>query len=101
MKQGRNDEAIRAYQRAMRCGRIQLTPTTSSATRTFLPADSTKQLTLISKPRSLRPKDGEAHYNLALAYIEIGDREAAMAQSRLLASIDAELNKKLLSEMRR
>jgi hypothetical protein len=33
--------------------------------------------------------------------MEIGDREAAMAESRMLARIDAELHKKLLSEMRR
>jgi len=49
----------------------------------------------------LRPKDGEAYYNLALAYLEIGDREAALAQSRLLANVDSELNKKLLSEIPR
>jgi Flp pilus assembly protein TadD len=49
----------------------------------------------------LQPAEGEAYYNLALAYLEIGDHEAAMAQSRMLANVDAELNKKLLSEMQR
>jgi len=49
----------------------------------------------------LRPEQAEAYYNLGLAYLEIGDRESALAQSRTLAGIDAELNRKLLSELHR
>jgi len=49
----------------------------------------------------LRPDQPEAYYNLALAYLEIVDRESALAQSHLLEGIDAELNKKLLAELKR
>ena len=49
----------------------------------------------------LRPDQPDAYYNLGLAYLEIGDRESAMAQSRLLETIDVELNKKLRAEIQR
>jgi cytochrome c-type biogenesis protein CcmH/NrfG len=49
----------------------------------------------------LRPDQPEAYYNLGLVYLEIGDRESALAQSRLLEPIDPALNKKLLAELQR
>ena len=101
VKQGRNDEAIRAYQRA-----LQLRPNSADAQNKlgdafFYAGRFTEAIAAYQQAARLRPTEGEAYYNLALAYLEIGDREAAMTQSRLLASIDGELNKKLLSEMQR
>ena len=48
----------------------------------------------------VQPEQPEAYYNLALAYLETGDRESAMAQSRTLESLAPDLNKKLLAEMK-
>lgn len=101
VKQGRNDEAIRAYQRA-----IQLRPNSVDAHNKlgdahFFAGRFNEAIAAYQHAAQLAPNGAEAHYNLALAYMEVGDREAAVAESRLLASIDAELNKKLLSEMRR
>ena len=48
----------------------------------------------------VQPDQPEAYYNLALAYLETGDRESAMAQSRTLESLAPDLNKKLLAEMK-
>jgi len=101
VKQGRNDEAIRAYQHA-----LTLRPNSADAQNKlgdayFYAGRFTEAITAYQQAARLQPTEGEAYYNLALAYLEIGDREAAMAQSRLLASIDAELNKKLLSEMQK
>ncbi len=101
VKQGRNDEAIRAYQRA-----LALRPNSADAQNKlgdayFFAGRFSEAIAAYQQAARLRPTEGEAYYNLALAYLEIGDREAAMAQSRLLASIDGELNKKLLSEMQR
>ena len=101
VKQGRNDDAIRAYQRA-----LALRPDSADAQNKlgdayFFAGRISEAIAAYQQAARLRPNEGEAYYNLALAYLEIGDREAAMAQSRLLASIDAELNKKLISEMRR
>lgn len=101
VKQGRNDEAIRAYQHA-----LALRPDSADAQNKlgdayFYAGRFTEAIAAYQQAARLRPTEGEAYYNLALAYVEIGDREAAMAQSRLLASVDAELNKKLLSELQR
>lgn len=101
VKQGRNDEAIRAYQRA-----LQLRPNSADAHNKlgdahFFAGRFNEAIAAYQHAAQLAPKGAEAHYNLALAYMEIGDREAAMAESRVLASIDPEMHKKLLSEMRR
>ena len=48
-----------------------------------------------------RPSEAEGYYNLALAYVEIGDRPAALAQARTLKGLDAELYRKLSAEMER
>jgi tetratricopeptide (TPR) repeat protein len=101
VKQGRNDEAIRAYQRA-----IQLRPSSSDAHNKlgdahFYAGRFSEAIAAYQQAARLNPKNPDAYYNLALAYLEIGDREAALTQSRLLQSIDPELNKKLLSEMKR
>lgn len=101
VKQGRNDEAIRAYQRA-----LALRPNSADAHNKlgdahFYAGRFNEAIAAYQQAARLKPKDSEAYYNLALAYLEIGDHESAMAQSRMLESIDAELNKKLLAEMRR
>jgi tetratricopeptide (TPR) repeat protein len=101
VKQGRNDEAIRAYQRA-----LQLRPNSADAHNKlgdahFFAGRFNEAIAAYQHAAQLAPNGAEAHYNLALAYMEIGDREAALAQSRVLAGIDPEMNKKLLSEMRR
>jgi len=43
----------------------------------------------------------EAYYNLGMTYLELGDRASALAQSRMLEPLDAELNKKLKAEIAR
>ena len=101
VKQGRNDEAIRAYQRA-----LALRPNSADAQNKlgdayFFEGRFNEAIAAYQQAARLQPTEGEAYYNLALTYLEIGDREAAMAQSRVLASIDGELNKKLLSEMQK
>jgi tetratricopeptide (TPR) repeat protein len=101
VKQGRNDEAIRAYQRA-----LALRPTSADAHNKlgdahFYAGRFNEAIASYQQAARLKPKESEAYYNLALAYLEIGDREAAMAQSRVLATLDAELNKKLLAELQR
>jgi Flp pilus assembly protein TadD len=100
VKQGRNDEAIKAYQRA-----LQLRPNSTEAYNKlgdayYYAGRLNEAIEAYKQAARLRPDQAEAYYNLALAYMEIGDRESAMEQSRLLQSIDAELNKKLLAEMR-
>ncbi len=101
VKQGRNDEAIRAYRRA-----LQLKPTSADTYNKlgdayFFGAHFEDAIDAYRQAARLRPDQPDAYYNLGLAYLEIGDRESAMAQSRLLQPLDAELNKKLLAELKR
>jgi len=101
VKQGRNDEAIRAYKRA-----LQLKPTSADTYNKmgdayFFGAHFGEAIDAYRQAARLRPDQPEAYYNLGLAYLEIGDRESALAQSRLLEPIDRELNKKLLAELQR
>ena len=49
----------------------------------------------------LRPDMAEAYYNLGMTYLELGDRASALAQSRKLEQLDADLNKKLQGEIAR
>ena len=101
VKQGRNDEAIRAYKRA-----LQLTPNSVEALNRlgdayYYAGRFGEAIDAYKQAARIRPDQPEAYYNLALAYAEIGDRESALAQSRLLETIDPELNKKLLTEIKR
>src|SRR5207247_9925989 len=101
VKQGRNDEAILAYKRA-----LQLSPTSADAYNKlgdayFFGAHFGEAIDAYRQAARLRPDQAEAYYNLGLAYLEIGDRESAMAQSRLLEPLDRELNRKLLAELHR
>lgn len=101
VKQGRNDEAIRAYRRA-----LQLKPTSADTYNKlgdayFFGAHFDDAIDSYRQAARLRPDQAEAYYNLGLVYLEIGDRESALAQSRLLEPLDSELNKKLLAELKR
>lgn len=99
VKQGRNEEAIRAYKRA-----IQLRPNSSEAYNKlgdayFFGGRFSEAIEAYQEAARIHPNEPEAYYNLGLVYLETGDRDAALAQSRRLESIDAELNKKLLAEL--
>ena len=101
VKQGRNDEAIRAYQRA-----LVLRPNSAEAYNKlgdahYYAGRFNLAIEAYKHAARLRPEQPEAYYNLGLAYLEIGDRESAMAQSRMLETLDAELNRKLLAEIQR
>jgi Flp pilus assembly protein TadD len=101
VKQGRNDEAIRAYQKA-----LQLRPSSAEAHNklgdAYYYAGRFKEAIAAYKQAArLQPDEPEAYYNLGLAYLEIGDRDSALLQSRMLESIDPDLNKKLRAELQR
>jgi S1-C subfamily serine protease len=99
VKQGRNDEAIKAYKRA-----LQLRPDSAEAYNKlgdayFYAGRFDEAITSYKQAARVSPDQSEAYYNLGLAYLEIGDREAALEQSRVLETLDPELNKKLRAEM--
>jgi tetratricopeptide (TPR) repeat protein len=101
VKQGRNEEAIRAYKRA-----IQLRPNSSEAYNKlgdayFFGGRFEEAIASYKEAARIHPDDAEAYYNLGLAYIETGDRASALAQAKRLDSLDSELNRKLLAELQK
>lgn len=101
VKQGKNQDAIRAFEQA-----LKLTPDSYEATNKlgdayYYAGNYYKALECYKHAVALRPDMAEGFYNLALAYLEIGDRASAQAVARSLKNLDAELHKKLLSEIER
>jgi tetratricopeptide (TPR) repeat protein len=99
VKQGKNTEAIRALQHA-----IQLRPASYEAWNklgdAFYYATRYPEAVAAYKHAiHVKPDMAEAFYNLGVTYSELGDKESAMAQSRVLETLDPELNKKLLIEI--
>ena len=101
VKQGRNDEAIKAYKRALQLGPDSAEAYNKLGDAYYFAGRFAEAIEAYKQAARLRPDQAEAYYNLGLAYLEIGDRESAMAQSRMLQPIDFELNKKLLAEIKR
>jgi Flp pilus assembly protein TadD len=101
VKQGRNEEAIRAYKRA-----IQLRPNSSDAFNKlgdayFFGGRFDDAIVAYKEAARIHPDEPEAYYNLGLAYLETGDRESALVQAKRLDSLDGDLNKKLMAELRK
>jgi Flp pilus assembly protein TadD len=98
VKQGKNVEAIRAYERA-----LELKPTAAEihnklgdayyyAGRLLDAIDSYSQAV------RLEPNYAEAYYNLAVTYYETGNRTMAATEARILQKLDGKLYEKYLSE---
>jgi len=100
-KQGRHEEAIRAYQRA-----LQLRPNSAEAHNRlgdayFEVSRFDDAVASYRQAALLRPEMAEAYYNLGMTYLELGDRASALAQARKLELLDADLLKKLKTQMER
>ncbi|MDT7809109.1 MAG: hypothetical protein QOJ70_2922 [Acidobacteriota bacterium] len=101
VKQGKNQDAIRAFEQA-----LKLTPNSYEALNKlgdayYYAGNYYKALDSYKRAVMLRPEEAEGHYNLALVYLEIGDRDAASAQGRTLKALDLDLYRKLTGEMER
>jgi hypothetical protein len=99
VKQGKNTEAIRALQHA-----IQLRPASYEAWNKlgdafYYATRYSEAVEAYKHAIQVKPDMAEAFYNLGVTYSELGDKESAMAQSRILETLDPELNKKLLLEI--
>jgi tetratricopeptide (TPR) repeat protein len=100
VKQGKNDDAIKALQRA-----IQLKPDSAEAWNKlgdayYYATRYPEAISAYQQAIKIEPNMADAHYNLGVTYSEMGDRDAAFVQSKLLERIDPDLYKKLLSELR-
>jgi tetratricopeptide (TPR) repeat protein len=101
VKQGKMSDAIRAYKHALRLRPNSVEAYNKLGDAYYYASNFDEAIAAYRQAIRLRPDLGEAFYNLGMTYLEIGDRTAALAQSRLLQPLDAELYQKLVGELRR
>ena len=98
VKQGKNLEAIRAYQRA-----LELKPTAAAIHNKlgdayYYAGRLPEAIESYSNAVRLEPDYAEGYYNLAVTYYEAGNRTMAATEARILQKLDAKLYAKYLSE---
>jgi Flp pilus assembly protein TadD len=101
VKQGKMSEAIRAYKQALRLRPNSVEAYNKLGDAYYYASNFGEAVAAYRQAARLRPDLGEAFYNLGMTYLELGDHQAALAQSHLLQPLDAELYQKLLNEFRR
>lgn len=98
MKQGKNEEAIRAYLQAM-----QLKPTDAGIRNKlgdayYYAGRLRDAIESYSAAKQLRPDNAESYYNLAIAYFESGNPALAAGEARALQKLDRKLYEQYLRE---
>jgi S1-C subfamily serine protease/Flp pilus assembly protein TadD len=100
VKQGKNAEAIRAYKQALRLRPNSVEAYNKLGDAYYYASDFDAAISAYTQAARLRPDLADAFYNLGVAYLEVGDRRAALAQSRVLQTLDGELYTKLMGEIK-
>jgi tetratricopeptide (TPR) repeat protein len=98
MKQGKNREAIQAYQQA-----LQLKPEVAAIHNKlgdayYYAGRLAEAIDSYREAARLRPDNAEAFYNLAVAYYESGNPGMAATEARILQRLDAKLYEKYIRE---
>lgn len=101
VKQGKNEEAIRAYQQAIRLRPNSYEAYNKLGDAYYYASRYYDAIEAYRKAVTIRPDLGEAYYNLGMTYLEVGNRAAAIAQSKVLQPLDAKLFEKLMGEIQR
>jgi tetratricopeptide (TPR) repeat protein len=100
VKQGKNNDAIKAYQKA-----IQIRPSPEAFNKLgdayYYAARFNEAIEAYKEAARRAPRLAEAYYNLGMTYLELSDRDAAVIQSHILQSLDKEMYNKLMSEMQK
>jgi S1-C subfamily serine protease len=98
VKQGKNQEAIRAYLQA-----LQLKPEAAEIHNKlgdayYYAGRLREAIESYTAAKELQPTNAETFYNLAIAYFESGNPELAAANARTLQRLDRKLYEKYLRE---
>ena len=101
VKQGKMNDAIRAYKHALRLRPSSVEAYNKLGDAYYYATNFDEAIAAYKQAARLRPDLGEAFYNLVMRYLEIGDRNAALQQTRTLQTLHAELSQNLGSELRR
>lgn len=100
VKQGKNADAIRAYQHA-----LELKPESEEIHNKlgdayYYAGRMSQAIASYLRAVSLQPAFADAHYNLAVAYFESGNQRLALNEARILRQLDGKLYEKLVNETR-
>ncbi len=100
VKQGKNEEGIRAYQHA-----LELKPRSEEIHNKlgdayYYAGRMMEAIASYNQAASLGPNNPDVHYNLAIVYFEVGNGRLAQTEATILRRLDAKLYEKLLSEIR-
>ncbi|HKS26581.1 MAG TPA: trypsin-like peptidase domain-containing protein [Pyrinomonadaceae bacterium] len=101
VKQGKNEDAIRAYTQAIRLRPSSYEAYNKLGDAYYYSSRYEEAIEAYRRAAALRPDLAEAYYNLGMTYLEVGNRAAALAQSRVLQPLDAKLYAKLMGEIKR
>ena len=101
LKQGRNGEAIKAYEQALRLRPNSVEAYNKLGDAYYYAGNFYKALEAYKQAVRIKPDMAEAYYNLGMTYMELGDRASAALQSGTLKTLDARLYQKLLREIER
>ena len=101
VKKGNNLEAIKAYQQAIRLRPHSFEAFDKLGDAYYFAGRYDEAIAAYKEAVRLRPDVAEGYYNLGMAYLELNDAASAIAQVRILKSIDVDLYKKLLDEIHR
>ena len=100
VKQGKNEEGIRAYQHA-----LELKPNSEEIHNKlgdayYYAGRMQEAIASYSRAASLKPDNADAHYNLAVTYFETGNERLALSEAKILRQLDGKLYEKFVSETR-
>jgi tetratricopeptide (TPR) repeat protein len=101
VKQGNNAAAIKAYQQAIKLRPHSFEAFNKLGDAHYFAGSYDEAITAYKEAVRLRPDLAEGYYNLGLAYLELSDVPSALAQGRILRTLDADLFKKLTIEIQR
>lgn len=98
VKQGKNAEAIRAYQQALRLKPDSAEVHNKLGDAYYYASRLREAIDEYTEAARLRPEWAEVYYNLAVAYFESGNRSMAATEARILQRLDPKLYEKYLRE---
>jgi S1-C subfamily serine protease len=98
VKQGKNEEAIRAYQQALLLKPDAEEILNKLGDAYYYASRLPEAIETYQAATRLYPIGAEAYYNLALVYFETGNQKQALAQARILKQLDERLYEKFLSD---
>jgi tetratricopeptide (TPR) repeat protein len=101
VKQGKNGDAVKAFKQAIRLRPNSYEAYNKLGDAYYYGGSFYEALSAYRQAARLRPEFAETYFNLGMTYLELEDRDAALAESRILQPLDKGLYEKLMNELQR